>query len=153
MADLIQSYSTRQNIFMTIRQMARGVGHSLLPSLVDPEPYVAIGKGMKLSDAYAILVRTGRLSTIRATNAAIKQSYFELQTGMVPRPPASKPIRAYVFAAFVAIAAAVTALACLRDGTRPNITAPTSAHQPPMTSTKPWWAQQLKARSSTSPMV
>lgn len=42
-ADLIQSYDGNQNLMMTIRQAARGVGHSLLPSLIRPEPYMAIG--------------------------------------------------------------------------------------------------------------
>jgi len=87
MADLIQSYKTGQNIWMAMRQVARGIGHYLLPSRVEAEPYIAIAKGMKLSEAYAILVRTGRLPAIRQTNAAIKRAYFEKITGMVPPPP------------------------------------------------------------------
>merc|ERR1719231_1948954 len=114
MADLIQSYNGTQNLLMTLRQVLRGVGHSLLPSFIEPEPYVAIGNGMKLSEAYAILVRTGRLPAIRATNAAIKQRHFELTNGMVPPPPKRTPMRAYVITALVALAATTSALVCLR---------------------------------------
>lgn len=87
-ADLIQSYDGAHNLRNTLRQAARGVGHALLPSLVAPEPYMAIGNGMKLSEAYAELVRVGRLPAVRKANAAVKQRHFEIQTGMVPPPPA-----------------------------------------------------------------
>ena len=56
---------------MTLRQLLRGLGHSLLPAYIEPEPYMAIGNGMKLSEAYAELVRVGRLPKVRAVNAAM----------------------------------------------------------------------------------
>lgn len=134
-ADLIQSYDTRQNILMTLRQVARGIGHALLPSYIDPEPYVAIGNGMKLSEAYAILVRTGRLPAIRATNAAIKQRHFERTTGMVPPPAPSTRISTSMVAAIIALTAGAAALFVRTD------LGSVATEAPLVSDGQPWWAQ------------
>ena len=107
MADLIQSYDGTQNLVMTLRQMGRSALHSLLPSYVAAEPYMAIGNGMKLSDAYAELVRMGRIEAIRATNAAIKQRHFAQVTGMLPPSPPSRSRRTVLLAALAVAAAAI----------------------------------------------
>ena len=130
MADLIQSYDGVQNLMMTVRQMSRSVLHSLLPSYVAAEPYMAIGNGMKLSDAYAELVRMGRIEAIRAKNAAIKQRHFAQVNGMLPPP---SPPRSYrLMRAAVAVAAAAIGCAMLfrsADG-------PPSALPPPSPAAK-----------------
>ena len=82
----------------------------MLPSLVAPEPYMAIGgsfsKGMKLSEAYAILTRTGRLQQVRRINSEIRQRYFAEAAGMVPPPPPlRRSWRALLTAALVVAAA------------------------------------------------
>ena len=120
-ADLIQSYDGSQGLFMMIRQALRGMGHSLLPSLVAPEPYMAIGNGMKLSDAYAELVRMGRIPAVRRTNAAIKRRHFEQTTGMVP--PQTRPSRGWLI---TAVAVAVMASGCwmLRSSSAPPTPTP-----------------------------
>ena len=91
---------------ITLRQVLRGVGNAMLPSLVAPEPYMAIGQGMKLSEAYAILTRTGRLQQVRRINSEIRQRYFAEAAGMVPPPPPlRRSWRALLTAALVVAAA------------------------------------------------
>ena len=108
-ADLIQAYDGAQNLALTLRQAARGVGHALFPSLVAPEPYIAIGNGMKLSEAYAELTRMGRLPAVRRANAAIKQRHFEVQAGMIV-PPAPPSLTRRVLVALLVVTAAIAAV-------------------------------------------
>ena len=91
---------------MTMRQMGRTLLHSLLPSYVAPEPYLAIGNGMLLSRAYAEIVRMGRIEAIRGTNAAVKQRHFAQCAGMLPPPPPARP-RRLALAALAVVAVAV----------------------------------------------
>lgn len=66
---------------------------------------------MLLSDAYAELVRMGRIPSIRQTNAAIKQRFFEEATGMVPpnhHTGTGTVVKRFLVTALALIAAAAT---------------------------------------------
>ena len=142
-ADLIQSYSGAQNMFMTLRQALRGIGHALLPSYIAPEPYIAIGSGMKLSHAYAELTRMGRIQAIRQTNAAIKQAHFEQVSGMVPppRPAANGRVRLTLVALLLASLGAASQI--IGRATRAAV-APAEAAAG---AARPWWMGIVKRQA------
>jgi hypothetical protein len=141
-ADFIQSYDSGQNLRMTLCQVFRGIGNKLLPSLVAPDPYQAIGNGMLLSEAYAQLVRVGRLPAIRATNEAIRRHHFEVATGMVPPPVAArKPSRLSMLALLVLLLAGGVALMHSSSSHTSSHTAISSGAT--AVPSPPWWARML----------
>uniref|UniRef100_A0A7S4BNL2 FAD-binding domain-containing protein n=2 Tax=Chrysotila carterae TaxID=13221 RepID=A0A7S4BNL2_CHRCT len=72
-----------QNLRNTVVNILRNILHRYLPSLVAPDPLVSIGKGGKLSEAYAEMTRMGRLAAARRVNDDLRRGWFEKRVGLI----------------------------------------------------------------------
>ena len=104
-----------------------------------PEPYLAIGNGMRLSEAYAELVRVRRLPAVRSTNAAIKQRFFDEQAGLVPAAKPARGGRRALAVLLLVLLSAVAAAAAWRA------TPVAVVEVPPPAPPAPWWSRALGA--------
>lgn len=78
------SLSLPMQMSILFRQNVRRFLNNIFPVwLVEPEPMLAISRGMKLSEAYDKMIQLGYLQKSKRINHDIMQEHFEKTTGMV----------------------------------------------------------------------
>jgi kynurenine 3-monooxygenase len=97
---------TKAQFVETVHMVVRTVLHRLVPSIVDDHPQAMIGRvRYDLRDVYQQATKLGILSKHRRINNAIRLSYFEETTGMIPRRDHHGPRSTSVVVAVVAAVA------------------------------------------------